>query len=210
MNSDPDPQAEPASRKWVFAFGVYLILLNLLLLYLLLRLWPDQVGLPLQNRPHSFTLIPHLWIVSLWPEVQYIALVAVAGALGSYIHLATSFTDYLGNRQFVKSWMWWYVLRPFIGSALAVIFYFVARGGLIAGTSGAGDLSPYGVTALAALAGLFSKQATDKLREVFENLFKTEPTRRTDPLKLQSTDTHKANPQSKGAMDGEAEPRPEN
>lgn len=64
-------------------------------------------------------------------------------------------------------------LRPFIGSALALLVYFAARGGLISGNAGAKDLSPYGIGALAALAGMFSKQATDKLREVFENLFKT-------------------------------------
>ena len=67
-------------------------------------------------------------------------------------------------------------MRPFIGSALAVIVYFVLRGGLIAGEAGAGNVSPYGVAAMAALAGMFSKQATDKLREVFENLFKTTQT----------------------------------
>ncbi|MGH9401273.1 MAG: hypothetical protein ACRD2P_04105 [Terriglobia bacterium] len=192
MNLQPDPQSDVASRKWVFAFGMYLILLNLLLLYLLLRLWPDQVGSSFKTEAHSFTLIPHLWVVSLWPEIQFLALVAVAGGLGSYIHLATSFADYLGNRQFVKSWMWWYALRPFIGSALAVIVYFAARGGLIAGTSGAGDLSPYGVAGLAGLAGMFSKQATDKLREVFENLFRTEKPPRADPLKSGATDPVKA------------------
>jgi hypothetical protein len=68
------------------------------------------------------------------------------------------------------------------------------HGGLIAGSSGAGDLGPYGVTALPGLAGMFSKQATDKLREVFENLFKTTPTLRADPLKQHSTDTPKPNP----------------
>jgi hypothetical protein len=54
--------------------------------------------------------------------------------------------------------------------------YFAARGGLVSGNAGATDLSPFGIGALAGLAGMFSKQATDKLREVFENLFKT-----TDP-----------------------------
>jgi hypothetical protein len=193
MNSEIDPQAGPASRIWVFAFGAYLILLNVLLLYLLLRLWPDQVAMPSKAEPHSFTLVPRLWIVSLWPEVQFLALVVVAGALGSYIHLTTSFADYLGNRQFVKSWKWWYVLRPFIGSVLAVLVYFAARGGLISGGAGAGDLSPYGVAALAGLTGMFSKQAVDKLREVFENLFKTDKPPRADALKPQPTDPVKAN-----------------
>ena len=45
------------------------------------------------------------------------------GALGSYIHAGTFFVSYVGNRNFVASWTWWYVLRPFIGLALAVIFF---------------------------------------------------------------------------------------
>ncbi len=190
MNLQPD--AQPASKKWVLGFGVYLIFLNLLLFYVLLRLWPGQV--PLRADHLRVNLIPGIWQVDLWTEVRFLALVAVAGALGSYIHLATSFADYLGNRQFVKSWTWWYVLRPFIGSTLAVAVYFAARGGLISGGAGAGDLSPYGVAALAGLTGMFSKQATDKLREVFENLFKTEESQRADPLKPQPANSAKTNP----------------
>jgi hypothetical protein len=177
---------EPASKTWVSAFGFYLILLNLILLYLLFKLWPGQV--PLKADHLQIKLIPGLWAPDVWTEVHFLALVVVTGALGSYIHLATSFADYLGNRQFVKSWEWWYALRPFIGSALAVAVYFAARGGLISGGAGAGDLSPYGVCALAGLSGMFSKQATDKLREVFENLFKTDKPPRADPLKAQPAD----------------------
>jgi hypothetical protein len=172
MDSQPDGQPQAASKAWTIAFGVYLVILNLLLLYLLLRLWPGQV--PLKADDHNvIRFVPGMKGVSLWIETRYLLLVAVTGALGSYIHLATSFADFLGNRQFVKSWCWWYVLRPFIGMALAIMFYFAARGGLIAGTTGAESLSPFGVAAMSGLAGMFSKQATDKLREVFENLFKT-------------------------------------
>jgi hypothetical protein len=179
-------EPEVPTRRWVLIFGVYLMILNLLLFYVLFRFWPGQV--PIKPDPMRVRLIPRLWQPNIWPEVRLLVLVAVAGALGSYIHLATSFSDYLGNRQFVSSWKWWYILRPFIGSALAAIIYFAARGGLVSGGAGAGDLSPYGITALAGLTGMFSKQATDKLREVFENLFQTKAPPRADALK-QQTDT---------------------
>ena len=52
------------------------------------------------------------------------------------------------------------MLRPFIGSALAVIVYFAVLGGLISGNAGAGELSPYGLSALAGLTGMFSKQGS--------------------------------------------------
>lgn len=190
MTAESAEQPQAASKRWVFLFGIYLIVLNLLLLYVLFRLWPGQVPLKADHLP--VRLIPGLWVPDVWTEVRYLALVAVAGALGSYIHLATSFADYLGNRQFVSSWKWWYVLRPFIGSALAEAVYFAARGGLISGGAGAGELSPYGIAALAGLTGMFSKQATDKMREVFETLFKTERTPRADPLKVSPNDAAKA------------------
>lgn len=173
---------ESASPVWARAFGIYLIALIGLLLYILFHLWPGQV--PIKPDDHSAVrFFPGGPLVPLWIETRYLLLVAVTGALGSYIHLATSFADYLGNRQLVKSWHWWYILRPFIGSALAVMVYFAARGGLIAGTTGADSLSPSGIAALAGLAGMFSKQATDKLREVFENLFKTDKPPRGDALR---------------------------
>jgi len=183
----PDQKIDSAAmppKMWTTAFGTYLILLNLILIYLILRLWPGVTPSP--EVPTRIVIVPNCYSLLVWPEARYLALVALIGALGSYIHLATSFADYLGNRQFVSSWEWWYVLRPFIGAALALLMYFAARGGLISGTSGAQNLSPYGIAALAGLSGLFSKQATDKLRETFENLLKTTPVDRKDSLNKDS------------------------
>lgn len=51
----------------------------------------------------------------------------------------------------------------------------------------ADDISPYGIAAVAGLVGMFSKQATDKLEELFNNLFKTDTStgdgKRGDKLK---------------------------
>ena len=67
-------------------------------------------------------------------------------------------------------------MRPFIGSALALIFYIVIRGGIVSFDSGGMSpdnltVNPFGIMTVACLAGLFSKQAIDKLREIFENIF---------------------------------------
>jgi hypothetical protein len=90
--------------------------------------------------------------------------------------------------------MWWFVLRTPIGIALAIVSYLILRGGLIVPTLQApkdGDLqgatvllNPYGIAAFAALAGMFSRQATDKLREVFETVFTAQKAvPRSEPLK---------------------------
>lgn len=106
-------------------------------------------------------------------ESRLTLLVVLSGALGSFIHTATSFSRYIGHDKFYKRWIWWYILRPFIGSALALIFYFVIRGGLFAGNS-SNDINFHGILAISSLVGMFSKQATDKLDELFNNLFRTE------------------------------------
>lgn len=170
------------SRTLRFAFGLYMILLNVILVYLLVKIWPDRT--PENDTKELITAFRGYLQFYLASESRYLLIVVLAGALGSYVHAATSFADYVGNRQLYGSWCWWYLLRPFIGAALALIVYFSVRGGLVGSTTGAAGLSPYGVAAVAGLAGMFSKQATDKLREVFENLFKTEhPPERTDKLR---------------------------
>ncbi len=68
---------------------------------------------------------------NLGSEQQLILLVAIGGAFGAFVHVAISFTDYLGSQQFEKSWISWYLMRPFIGATLALAFYFLLRGGLI-------------------------------------------------------------------------------
>ncbi len=132
-------------------------------------------------------------VVVLWSEVDVakpsdlhlVLIVMLVGAVGSYVHAATSFASYLGNRRLGKSWLWWYLLRPFVGAALALLFYFVVRGGFLQAGAGTESLNLYGIAALAGLAGMFSKQATDKLREVFDNLFAVKDERKD---KLESGD----------------------
>ena len=182
-NTDTNGEGDPVPKSQVYLFGVYLILLNLLLILLLVWIWPS----PVPGQDHPTALVECCSALYLPAETRYLLIVIIAGALGSYIHLATSFADYVGNRQLFRSWMLWYVLRPFIGMALALLVYFTARAGLMTITSSdttAQELSPFAVAAIAGLAGMFSRQATDKLREVFENFLTTKtPPDRADKLK---------------------------
>lgn len=104
---------------------------------------------------------------------QLILAVMLAGGIGSYIHGVNSFVTYVGNRSFVNSWAAWYVLRPFMGIGMAVIFYVVVRGGVLVMSGGESKVDPYAMMTVAALAGMFSKQASDKLAEVFDTLFRS-------------------------------------
>jgi hypothetical protein len=169
--------------------GLYFTGLAVLTFYLLVSTWPVS-GATERSGFADFSVFGSSPF-SISSDHRLFVTVIAAGALGSLIHTITSFADYVGNRTLSRSWIWWLVLRAPVGVALALLFYLVLRGGLIVPSlpnrSAASDttllLNPYGIAAISALAGMFSKQATDKLREIFDTLFRTrEPVDRTDPL----------------------------
>jgi hypothetical protein len=106
----------------------------------------------------------------IWDEVRLLLIVILAGALGSLVHTVRSVYWYIGNRTLKWSWLAKYILQPFAGSALAVIFYVVIRGGFFSPQTTFENTSPFGFAALAALVGLFSEQAVLKLKRVAETV----------------------------------------
>ena len=107
-----------------------------------------------------------------WPLMLF---VMVCGALGSMVYYATSFVGYVGNRTFCSSWFWFYISRPFVGGALAVIFFFIALSGMLSGNTGT-ELTKIGM--ISALVGLFSDKAAKKLSDVFDVLLATKDDRK--------------------------------
>lgn len=160
--------------------GLFLYGQMFLQLILLMQVWPRITDNNWQTRL--------LWIKApnLTAETALILAVALIGATGGSVHALGSFGLFVGQRRIVRSWVWWYLLRAPIGLALAVLFYFLIRGGLVvtptngpnaqggteAAQNGLAGVNIYGVGALAGLAGLCSEIATRKLREVFETLFR--------------------------------------
>jgi hypothetical protein len=114
-------------------------------------------------------------VKAMAPEARWIVLVAVSGALGAYVHMAHSFVTYVGLEKVKKSWLWWYAMRPFIGMALALAFFLVYGASTNSiGSISTGTASPGGILAIAVVVGMFSKQAIDKLAEVFDMLLKSD------------------------------------
>ena len=104
-------------------------------------------------------------------------MIALLGALGGAIHGAASFAIYVGNRELVPSWTWWYLFRPLAGAAVRLVVYLVYRagfGGTEALLSAADCIK---VAGFAGLIGLFAEQASLKLKDIFETVF----TPRRDP-----------------------------
>lgn len=177
-----NPPASPQSQMGLTGrtiLGIYLMILSALLVYFLIALWPSTDP----NASGEVTAMLFGQELTFSVDIQLIVLVVVVAALGGNVHSAMSFIDYTGNKRLYNNWVWWYILRLFIGISLALIFYFVIRGGFLAGGTTSGEINKFGIAAVAGLVGMFSKQATDKLRELFDTLFKTEkPDERADKL----------------------------
>jgi hypothetical protein len=177
-NASLPKNAEYASVTQIRRLGLALVGLILLMSYLFLSLWPSSfMSSTSGGEQRQVCLIASPWCFSVTMDVTLMLVVMLAGALGSFIYTAMSFSDYVGNRELVKSWIWWYILKPFIAMTLSLIFYLVLRGGLLSanGNNGAnlGSLNLHGIVAISAMVGLFSRQAIDKLSEVFSALFRT-------------------------------------
>jgi hypothetical protein len=168
--------------------GLYFIVLGLLIFYLLIATWPavDPNFTSRLNQPRIFG-----FQLKATADQRLFITVGIAGALGSLLHAMTSFGDYVGNRELAQSWVWYLILRTPVGIALALIFCIVMRAGFIAAnipedyalTHPLTAVNPFGFAAGGALAGMFARQATDKLREIFDSLFKvSQPVNRQDPL----------------------------
>ena len=125
--------------------------------------------------------LPNIDLIDL--NVLMLMLVGLGGFLGNMIHIATSFTAFVGAKTFKRSWFLWYFVKPFTAAALAMGLYFVFRAGFLNYSADPAGINLYGVMTVAILAGLFTDRATLKLGEVFEVIFSIKKDgNRPDPL----------------------------
>jgi hypothetical protein len=114
--------------------------------------------------------IPFMGTRCVYDEDRLFLIVLFAGALGGLVHALRSLGWYIGNRRLVWSWSALYFLTPFTSAAIALIFYFVIRGGFFSPSASVSDTNPAFFAALAALIGMFTEEAINKLRSVAETV----------------------------------------
>lgn len=153
---------------------VYLVLFSFFLLYGLVQFWPVQVSSG-EGNPNTSDIRFLFWILSISEEIQLLFIVIFAGALGGLVHAIRSFYWYVGHRVLKRSWLTKYILLPFVGSTLGLLFYLVIRGGFFSTEASIEETSAFGFAALAGLVGLFSEQAVLKLKSVAETLLAKVP-----------------------------------
>jgi len=135
------------------------------------------------------SLAPMLFITERFPalscgiegdacgDLRNLLVTMFAAGIGAMITTILGYLDHASTiKDFDEAFVPWYVARPLIGMLLGIVFYFVIKGGLLAtvGSQNASEIDVYGLGAFAALVGLFSKQAVEKLRDVFGTLFITQ------------------------------------
>lgn len=154
---------------WVIVGAILFVGISVLLLYSLWQFWPPSAPTggtpPTQSTAHFLS-----WDFSLTREKNFLVIVAIAGALGAMGHVLRSYFRYVGERSLIWSWMLSYFLIPLVGAIFGTLVYILLRAGLITG-GGAVQGDPFGFASVAALVGLFSAQAAEKLKQVFETIF---------------------------------------
>ncbi|HLY17175.1 MAG TPA: hypothetical protein VKR61_08110 [Bryobacteraceae bacterium] len=165
---------------WLHFLGIYWLAWAALLLAVLLGRWDRLCPTCHPAQPPVAAVTAAACQEDGTPSApSLIALIALAGALGGLIHGASSFAIFAGNREFKSSWTWWYVLRPLLGGAVALVVSLVVRSGLGAPDLALGAGGCLKTAGLAGLIGMFAEPAMLKLKDIFNSLF----TPREDPRK---------------------------
>ncbi len=150
--------------------ATYLILLSILLVVAIVQFWPSP-GTP-QGPAYSLPQIRFLlWTVSLSNEARLLLIVVLAGALGGQVRSLRSLAWYVGNKQLKRSWLSQYILTPFIGAILAIVFYFIIRGSFCPANSTIQQINIFGFVGLASIVGIASEPISLKLKQVTNTLF---------------------------------------
>lgn len=151
---------------WIVA--AYLLVLAIISLYLLCRLWPPSEQLKEEEAPVRIIAGP----VSVRRETHILLIVLIMGLIGGCAYDLWILADNVvqlgaakpSERAFREVQTIWYVVRPWTGSLISLIFYGFIRSGLFVANLGSGkDINVYGIAGLAGVAGFWAAEAFDKL-----------------------------------------------
>lgn len=173
-----DVWAECVSPGGIICMTIYLAISSILLVYTIFQFWPPQ--LPPEEAAKQVEFI--CWRIPISADLRLLAVVVLIGALGGQIHALRSFAAYVGNRKLITSWLIQYLLMPFEGASLALVFYLVICAGFFSANSTTQNMNVYGFAGLAGLVGLFSNMAVKKLKDMAEQLLGF-PEKQEDPVR---------------------------
>jgi hypothetical protein len=159
----------------VIVASLYSILILSFGVYSLVSIWPANSTVLAAN-----TTIVRLRGTgihfSLGPETLLMLVMILVGAIGASVFSLWAIAHHLGaQKDFDASWFAWYLFRPFVGAGLALIFYFLVRGGVLTLGAKLPNLNLIVVAGLSGLIGMFSEQALHKLHDLADTMFGPAP-----------------------------------
>ncbi|MBU3700100.1 MAG: hypothetical protein FGM33_08850 [Candidatus Kapabacteria bacterium] len=181
----PVPGEHPAGTARIVFLSIVFSVLMVVSIQEVIALWPTVITKTVAQDNEQLTITQwkespaHSGISGVWigwvatAEQRAVWLIIFAGVIGSCIHVLTSMATFVGNRRFLRSWTLWYLVRPLIGAGVAFLIVSVIWGGISTPTQGFNGSNPYQLVAIAGLAGMFSRIASDKLEEIFEQLLRS-------------------------------------
>lgn len=105
-------------------------------------------------------------------EDRLLALCALLGAAMGSVHSLASIAVHAGKGNLGAPWVIFYLCRPFTGLGIALVTCLALMSG-VGGFKVDYATDPRPLLTWSALAGLYSQPALDKLRELFDTLFRT-------------------------------------
>jgi hypothetical protein len=175
IEEQPAPEDSCDSQsKFVGLIGsslaaAFLIVISIILVVALVQCWPssDLSKDTSAKSPASFLI----WDFEIIFEARLILIVVLTGALGGLVRSFRSLAWHTGKKELLKSWVLQYFLSPFIGATLAIITYFVIRGGFVSAGATDGQPRVYVYAGIASIVGIASEPVALKLKQVAESLF---------------------------------------
>ncbi len=151
--------------------SIYTALMLLFGTYNLVSVWPSNSTELVSNATQTVILRGTNISFSLGPETLVMLVIIIVGAVGACVFSLWSIAKHVARKDFTARWFVWYLLRPFTGAGLALLFYFLVRGGLLTIGSNLQNLNLIVIAGISALVGMFSEQALQKLRELADSTF---------------------------------------
>ena len=163
------PDAQGLTTTMVWLIGFYIVASMVICIVHVIVMWPapQPDGTGWRNDAAPF----FIQVTQISPHGRLISLVLLAGALGGTVDAIGRYIQQARDGSFGRGDGWFYLLRPFQGAIVAVVFFFVVseHSGVERDPSKAyAALSRD--TAIAALVGLINQRAVDLLDALAERL----------------------------------------
>jgi len=172
-------------------FFMFFISMNLMIL---LEAVPMDISVPAQDTAETTSSIetvtyksaPGIFLsnllnntstVSLEPteinvNTHMMLIVILGGALGAKLHGLAALSKHLqkNREKITENHILWYLMRPFSGAVMALVFYFAIKGGALT-TTGVDMLNPYGLVTMGIVVGLAEEKALTRIRTLIDAMF---------------------------------------